>query len=203
MTQQILIEHIDSAEAMITESRDQTGSLFLAGRMMAAEQRNLNGRNYPLSEISRAVQNINLRLKEGHHIPGELNHPSDLNINLANVSHIITEAWMEGNNAVGKCKVLNTPSGLIVKALIEGGFKPGVSSRGTGNVNHQGMVEDFQFVTLDIVAQPSGPGCYPDIIREAVENTKVKTLAEAVLEDEKAQDHFKKAIYKFMNSIVK
>lgn len=203
MKQQILIEHFNPVEAALVESRDASKNLYLAGRMMAAEQKNLNGRNYPLAEISRAVNQINAKIKEGAYIMGELNHPDNLSIDLKNVSHCITEAWMDGPNAVGKCKILNTPSGQIVQSLIEGGLKLGVSSRGTGNVNHQGIVEDFSFVTLDIVAQPSGPGCYPDVVREAVNDKRVMSLAEAMQHDPKAQAYFKKEIAKFISSITK
>lgn len=203
MKQQILIERFSPSQAQLIESRDAERNLYLAGRMMAAEQKNLNQRVYPRTEIERAVGLINEKIKEGAYIMGELNHPDNLSIDLKNVSHIITEAWMDGDNAVGKCKVLNTPSGQIVKNLIEGGVKLGVSSRGTGNVTNEGIVEDFAFVTLDIVAQPSGPGCYPDVVRESVENTKIMTLAEAVVHDEKAQKYLKAEIQKFLESLMK
>lgn len=203
MKKQILIERFSPSQAQLIESRDAERNLYLAGRMMAAEQKNLNQRVYPRAEIERAVGLINEKIKEGIYIMGELNHPDNLSIDLKNVSHIITEAWMDGNNAVGKCKILNTPSGQIVKNLIEGGVKLGVSSRGTGNVTNEGIVEDFSFVTLDIVAQPSGPGCYPDVVRESVENTKIMTLAEAVVHDEKAQKYLKAEIQKFLNSLIK
>lgn len=198
-----LFEEFTPDQAQLVESRDAQKNLYLAGRMMAAEQENLNKRKYPLSEIARAVGLINQRIKEGQFIMGELNHPDNLSIDLKNVSHCITEAWMDGNNAVGKCKVLNTPSGQIVQSLIEGGLKLGVSSRGTGNVNHQGIVEDFSFVTLDIVAQPSGPGCYPDVVRESLENKKILSLAEAVVHDPKAQKYFKAEIQKFIANLTK
>jgi hypothetical protein len=201
--QQILIERLNPVEAQLTESRDAERNLYLSGRMMAAEQKNLNQRVYPRSEIERAVKAINEKCKEGAYVMGELNHPDNLSIDLKNVSHIITEAYMDGDNAVGKCKILNTPSGLIVKSLIEGGVKLGVSSRGTGNVTTEGIVEDFSFVTVDIVAQPSGPGCYPDVVRESVENQKIVTLAEAVRHDPKAQKYFKEEIQKFIASITK
>ena len=203
MKQQVLIEHFSPSVAQLVESRDTDKNLYLSGRMMAAEQKNLNQRIYPLAEISRAVELINGRIKEGAYIMGELNHPDNLSIDLKNVSHIITEAWMDGANAVGKCKILNTPSGLIVQNLINGGVKLGVSSRGTGNVTNEGIVEDFAFVTLDIVAQPSGPGCYPDVVREAVENPKIMTLAEAVREDAKAQKYLANEIKKFMEALTK
>ena len=203
MKQQLLIEHLNPVAAALVESRDQMKNLYLSGRIMAAEQQNLNKRVYPRAEIQRAVGLIAEKAKEGAYIMGELNHPDNLSVDLKNVSHIITEAWMDGDNAVGKCKILNTPSGLIVQNLIEGGVKLGVSSRGTGNVTTEGVVEDFAFVTLDIVAQPSGPGCYPDVVRESVENTKILSLAEAVQHDKKAQQYLTAEIKKFISSITK
>lgn len=202
MKQQLLIERMNPMQAALMESRDAHKNLYLAGRMMAAEQKNLNQRVYPRTEIERAVSMISEKAQSGEFIMGELNHPDNLGIDLKNVSHIITEAWMDGDNAMGKCRILNTPSGEIVKNLIEGGVKLGVSSRGTGNVTNEGVVEDFAFVTLDIVAQPSGPGCYPDVVRESVENTKILTLAEAVVNDEKAQKYLKAEIKKFLESLM-
>lgn len=203
MKQQLLIERFSPAEAKLVESRDSNKSLFLAGRMMAAEQKNLNQRIYPLAEIKRAVDLINEKAKEQTYVCGELNHPDNLSIDLKNVSHIITEAWMDGNNALGKCKILNTPSGQIVQSLIDGGVRLGVSSRGTGNVSSTGLVEDFSFVTMDIVSQPSGPGCYPDVVRESAENTKIMTLAEAVVHDKTAQKYLTVEINKFIAEITK
>jgi hypothetical protein len=201
--QQLLIEHLTPVAAALTESRDQEKNLYLAGRIMAAEQQNLNKRMYPRSEIEKAVGFIIEKAKEGAFVMGELNHPDNLSVDLKNVSHIITEAWMDGDNAIGKCKVLNTPSGMIVQNLIAGGVKLGVSSRGTGNVTSEGVVEDFAFVTLDIVAQPSGPGCYPDVVRESVQNTKILTLAEAVVHDKKAQKYLTLEIQKFISSLTR
>ena len=203
MKQQLLIERFAPSEAQLIESRDAQKNIYLSGRIMAAEQKNLNQRVYPKSEIERAVGFIMEKAKEGAFVMGELNHPDNLSVDLKNVSHIITEAWMDGNNAVGKCKVLNTPSGQIVQELINGGVKLGVSSRGTGNVTTEGVVEDFAFVTLDIVAQPSGPGCYPDVVRESVETPKIMSLAEAVVHDPKAQKYLKAEITKFLESIMK
>jgi hypothetical protein len=201
MQKQLLIERFNPAEAALMESRDAEKNLYLAGRIMTAEQKNLNQRIYPKSEIERAVAFISEKAKEQQYILGELNHPDNLSIDLKNVSHIITEAWMDGDNAVGKCKILNTPSGNIVQQLINGGVKLGVSSRGTGNVTSEGVVEDFAFVTLDIVAQPSGPGCYPDVVRESLEHTKIITLAEAVVHDPKAQKYFEAEVKKFIKSL--
>jgi hypothetical protein len=177
------------------------GDLYLKGIMMMAEIKNGNGRIYPLEEIRKAVESAQLKIKSGHYILGELNHPDTLSINLANVSHCITECSMAGNNAVGKMKLINTPSGNIAKALIDAGVRLGVSSRGTGNVNESGSVSDFSFVTVDIVYQPSAPEAYPNVVQEALGNKKVLSLAEALVDDKKAQAYFKKEMKAFLESL--
>lgn len=196
----LLTEQLTPVASALTEMR-KGNDLYLNGILMQAALKNGNGRVYPVEEISAAVTTAAKRITEGHYILGELNHPDVLNINLANVSHAITEIRMDRNNAMGKMKLLNTPSGNIAKGLIEGGVRLGVSSRGTGNVNEGGNVSDFSFVTVDIVYQPSAPDAYPNIVREALENTKVLTLAEAMVEDPKAQAHFKKQIKAFLESL--
>lgn len=198
----LLQEHLSPSVAHLCEMR-KGQDLYLKGIMMQADLKNGNGRVYPLSEISKAVEEAQKRIKEGFNIMGELNHPDTLSINLDRVSHIITEVAMDGSNAIGKMKLLNTPTGNIAKALIEGGVRLGVSSRGTGNVNESGDVSDFSFVTVDIVSQPSAPNAYPDAVMESMGNKKVMSLAEAVVHDKKAQAYFKKEIMGLLEAIRK
>lgn len=198
---QLLSEHLNPVVASLREMKTASGDLYLNGIMMQAELTNGNGRSYPLAEISKAVDEAAKRIAEGHFILGELNHPDVLSINLANVSHAITEVRMDGNNAIGKMKLLNTPSGNIAKGLIEGGVRLGVSSRGTGNVNESGKVADFSFVTVDIVSQPSAPDAYPNVVQEAMNNNKVLSLAEAMVHDPKAQAYFKKEMTAFLDAL--
>ena len=197
---QLLTEDIFSSP--LNEMR-KGADLFLKGIMMQAELKNGNGRVYPLAEITKAVESAQEKIKSGHYILGELNHPDTLTINLANVSHCITEVSMDGNNAIGKMKLLNTPSGHIAKGLLEGGVRLGVSSRGTGNVNEGGGVTDFSFVTVDIVSQPSAPEAYPNLVAEALGSRKVMSLAESMVHDKKAQAYFKKEINALIEAITK
>lgn len=199
---QLLTEQLSPSVAMISEMRKGT-DLFLSGILMQSECRNGNGRIYSSKDMARVVSEASKQIAAGQSILGELNHPTELSINLANVSHMITEMRMDGNNAVGKMKILNTPSGNIAKALIEGGVRLGVSSRGTGNVNEAGQVSDFNMVCIDIVNNPSAPDAYPNVIQEALGNKKVLTLAEAVVHDAKAQAYFRKEVKAFLEAISK
>lgn len=200
---QLLKEYLAPNITNLTETKRVGGDLYLSGIMMQAALKNGNGRVYPINEITRAVEECQAKIKAGNYIMGELNHPDTLSINLQNVSHAITEIFMDGNNAVGKMKLLNTPAGNIAKGIMEGGVRLGVSSRGTGNVAESGDVSDFAFVTMDIVSQPSAPDAYPNVVAEAMGSNKVMSLAEAVVHDPKAQAYFKKEIESLLEAIRK
>ena len=199
----VLIEHLSpSVSNLMVVENQKTNDSYLSGIFMQANVVNGNHRVYPMTEIKNAVDSVNKRISEGLSVYGELNHPDNLNIDLNNVSHIITEMRMDGANAIGKAKVLNTPKGQIVKAIIEGGGKLGVSSRGSGNVV-EGKVNTFSLVTVDIVATPSAPGAYPSHVMEALyDSQKIQTLAEAVIHDQKAQKHLAFEVKKFLDSLL-
>lgn len=199
----VLIENIrPEAANLIIEDNQKTRSSYLSGIFMQADVLNGNQRKYPLSEIAAAVTDINRRIKEGLSVFGELNHPDNLSIDLNNVSHIITEMYMDGANAIGKARIIeNHPKGQIVKAILEAGGKLGVSSRGSGNVN-EGIVSQFSLVTVDIVATPSAPNAFPGHVMESMqENKKIMTLAESVIHDDTAQKYFKKELASFFEKL--
>jgi hypothetical protein len=193
-------------ELELTEATGKNGkSLVLSGILMQADVKNRNNRIYPKKEIEKAVNTINERLRGGESILGELDHPQSLTINLDRVSHVLTEAVMDGSNAIGKLKLVDTPMGKIAKELINSGVKLGVSSRGTGRVAEGGKVDDYHFATMDIVAQPSAPGAFPNSVMESLNlasnRKQIETLSEAVLHDEAAQKYFKTEILKFIESL--
>lgn len=189
---------------LITESSQDGKDMWLSGIFMQASIKNRNGRLYPINELAAAVKTAEQRIKEQKGLLGELDHPQTLTINLDRVSHVITELRMDGNNVHGKAKLVNTPMGNIAKELIRAGFQPGVSSRGAGTVNESGGVTGFQFVTVDIVAQPSAPNAYPNTVYEGLQAAKngkqIMSLAESVRHDDAAQKYFKKEIMKWLNS---
>jgi len=193
-------------ELELTEATGKNGkSLVLSGILMQADVKNRNNRIYPKKEIEKAVNTINERLRGGESILGELDHPQSLTINLDRVSHVLTEAVMDGSNALGKLKLVDTPMGKIAQELINSGVKLGVSSRGTGRVAEGGKVDDYHFATMDIVAQPSAPGAFPNSVMESLNlasnRKQIETLSEAVLHDEAAQKYFKTEILKFIESL--
>jgi hypothetical protein len=200
----LLEEELSPATANLIEESSRDGkNVWLSGVYMQAELKNRNGRVYPLQEIANAVNVANERIKDSNGILGELDHPQTLTINLDRVSHVITEMRMEGNNAYGKARLMDTPMGNIARELVNAGVRLGVSSRGAGSVGTDGGVQSFQFVTVDIVAQPSAPGAVPDSIYESLMHNRhgaeAVSLAEQVRHDPAAQKYFKREFQRFLS----
>ena len=135
----------------------QEGAVYLVGRIQTADKKNGNGRVYPMKVLKKEVDNYKKIVADGR-ATGELDHPDDSVINLKNVSHMITDCWWEGKDVMGKIKVLDTPSGRILKDLINAGVKLGISSRGLGSVKES--MGNFELICFDIVSEPSTPNAY-------------------------------------------
>ena len=159
---------------IVEENKDGKKDYFIEGIFMQSEIKNRNGRIYPKEVIQNEVKRYNKEFVNKDRAFGELGHPEGPTINLDKVSHLITKLEEDGNNFVGRAKILSTPNGQIVKNLINDGAKLGVSSRGLGSLEQkngaQYVKNDFQLATAaDIVADPSAPEAFVEGIMEGVE----------------------------------
>ena len=164
------------------KARVAKGAIILSGVMQMSETQNGNGRVYPHAILEREISSYVKMVKERRAL-GELDHPDSSVINLSNASHLVTDIWMDGKKCMGKIEVLNTPSGNVLKELVNAGVKLGISSRGMGSVSERNgvtMVEDdFQLICFDMVSEPSTPGAF--MMREAKEfNNNVFTKADKI-----------------------
>ena len=168
----LITEHLEKLE-YITEEKDGKKQTFIEGVFMQAEKENRNKRIYPKEVLAEATKKyVSEQVKTGRAV-GELNHPDGPQINLDKVSHRITDLKWEGNDVVGRALILDTPMGKIVKGLVEGGCKLGVSSRGMGTVEQKEgktyVKNDYVLSTVDIVQDPSAPSAFVEGIMEGVE----------------------------------
>tara|TARA_R100000152_G_C6717627_1_gene144123 strand:+ start:75 stop:725 length:651 start_codon:yes stop_codon:yes gene_type:complete len=164
----------ENAIEFITEENNGQKSHYIKGVFMQAEQKNRNGRIYPKKVLDEQVRKYINNYVIQNRAFGELGHPDGPVVNLERVSHMIKELNEDGNNWVGKAKIMDTPYGKIVKNLIDEGAKLGVSSRGMGslkNVKGTNIVQDdFHLATAaDIVADPSAPEAFVEGVMEGKE----------------------------------
>ena len=148
-------------------------NFFIKGPYMMAEGVNRNKRVYPLEEMQREVKRYNNFMVKTGRAMGELNHPTTADVDLERACHLVTELSQDGNVFYGKSKVLSTPTGLIVRSLINDGVRVGMSSRALGQLipesGQDGVnrVKDFKLVAIDCVADPSFPKAFVNGILES------------------------------------
>ena len=166
MSKQVLIEtfQFTPKPVVLTEGKSTNGNVLVEGILATAEVKNGNGRYYAKDLWQREINKYMENVKQNRAM-GELDHPESSIINLKNVSHKINKMWWDGDNVLGVIEILPTPSGNIVKSLIENKIPVGVSSRGMGSLKPmgEGMMEvqdDFELVAWDFVSTPSNPGSY-------------------------------------------
>ena len=160
---------IESSIEEVHEGLTKVKNFFITGPFLQAELVNGNKRVYPKAVLEREVEShIKTKITERRAL-GELGHPPTSEINLDRVSHLITELRMDGNTAFGKAKILDTPCGKIARALMESNVRLGVSSRGLGSLKNGIVQNDYKLICVDIVSDPSGPGCFVDGIMEGKE----------------------------------
>ena len=152
------------------------GHLVFPAKLQEADIENGNGRVYPRNVLLREIQNYQ-KIVEDRRALGECDHPDDSVVNLKNASHMVNRIWWEGNDVVGTIKVLNTPSGNILRGLYESGVKFGFSSRALGSLQEgkggaQLVQDDLQLICFDAVSEPSAPGAYIMEGKEATQLTE-------------------------------
>ncbi|HPM21449.1 MAG TPA: primosomal protein [Thermotogota bacterium] len=180
MKRQLLTEWIPFENVnknLITESINNGTDLILTGVMQRANAKNHNGRIYPFEILDRELQKYKKVISENRAL-GELDHPESYTINLSNVSHMIVSAdWNDKQEIIGKVKILNTPSGNIIKNLLAADVLLGISSRGIGSVEEidestTKILDDFELICWDFVSTPSTQLAY---MKKVNENVLIKT----------------------------
>ena len=171
----LITEINEEVQILTEEAEDGKKNFFIEGIFMQAEQKNRNGRMYPVGILAKEATRYIQEYVNKNRAYGELGHPDGPTINLERVSHMIKELRQEGNNFYGKAKIMDTPYGNIVKNLISEGACVGVSTRGMGSLVERNdgvkvVKDDFYLATAaDIVADPSAPDAFVRGIMEGKE----------------------------------
>ena len=191
----LITEQTSEVKYLVEKKENGSNSMFIEGIFMQTEKENKNGRMYRKNIMEKALKDYWSLIQEKRSL-GELGHPPNPQINLNNVSHLITNLKFEGNDVIGRAKILDTPMGKIAKNFIEEGVRLGVSSRGLGSLKEVNGInevqDDFYLATVDIVADPSAPEAFVQGIMESAEWIFENGIWKAV-QIEQAQQTIKKA----------
>ena len=181
---QVIVDYIpfEISPQQINEAmKENNGKLVVKGVLQRAEAKNQNGRVYPREILVRESKKYDENFVKQKRALGELDHPDSSVVNLQNVSHNVTEMHFEGDNLVGTCEILTTPSGNILRELFKNGIKLGISSRGLGSVEMvqeangdtvSKVGDDFELIAFDFVSNPSTHGAFLYPMNESVDNSQ-------------------------------
>lgn len=165
---------LEETQILTESTKDGKKCMYIHGIFMQANKKNRNGRIYPREILESAVDIYTKDLVSKNRAMGELNHPQRLNIDPAEACHLITELTWDGDDIIGKARILEgTPKGAILKGLVEGGVCMGVSSRAAGSLkkNRSGINEvqkDLRISAVDSVTDPSAPDAFVQGLMEGV-----------------------------------
>ena len=181
---QVIVDYIPFSitPQQINEAmKENNGKLVVKGVLQRAEAKNQNGRVYPREILVRESKKYDENFVKQNRALGELDHPDSSVVNLQNVSHNVKEMHFEGDNLVGTCEILTTPSGNILRELFKNGIKLGISSRGLGSVEMvqeangdtvSKVGDDFELIAFDFVSNPSTHGAFLYPMNESVNNSQ-------------------------------
>ncbi len=199
----LITETTQDVKFLTEKKEDGSKGYFIEGIFMQTEKENRNGRIYRKGIMESALNEYQ-GLIESKRSLGELGHPPNPQINLNQVSHLITRLNFEGNDVYGRAKILDTPMGKIAKNLIDEGVSFGVSSRGLGSIKEVNGInevqDDFHLATVDIVADPSAPDAFVQGIMESAEWILDNGVWKSV-QIEQARKTIKKANKAELNSV--
>ena len=160
----LITENIEEIKYLTETTESGKKSLYIQGPFLVGERANRNRRLYKMDTLREEVKRYTDEYISANRALGELDHPDSSVVELKNASHIVTEIEMRGKDVIGKVKVLDTPAGRILKDLVRGGVKLGISSRGLGSVKASSgknlVQEDFQLICFDFVSDPSTVGAF-------------------------------------------
>ena len=134
----LIKEHTEEVKYLVEEKLGKGKEYFIEGVFLQSNLKNRNGRVYPVEILDNEVKRYNDEYVNKNRAFGELGHPDSPTINLDRVSHMIKSLRRDGDNFIGKAKIMDTPYGKIVKSLIDEGATLGVSSRGMGSLDQIG-----------------------------------------------------------------
>src|ERR1035437_652341 len=190
----LMTETSHDVESLI-ENTSSGKKYVVVGRFATGDEKNANGRIYESSVLHPAMQKyVNEKVSAGRGF-GEMNHPQSPQVNFERVVMVIESMQPDGSHWNGKANIIDEGLGKIVIAIMEKGGQVGVSTRALGTLREGAngvkyVNNDLMFSAVDVVSDPSGPGCF---VRGIMESISYEMLEDGTV-IQLAVDSFKKKI---------
>ena len=116
-------------------------------KICQADVPNKNNRVYPASVLETVAQSQKPIL-------GTVGIPEGWEIPLDQISHQVTNLRIEDGYLVGNVTILETEAGKAAEALLSSA-SPDFRMRGTGLVSKDGVISDYELISIDLVMNGS------------------------------------------------
>jgi len=132
--------------------------------LLRVDELNLNRRIYPKDIILEIINDEKFQNKlKTRQFVGFIGQPVNsfnLNRDIKDASHILTDIYLDGNNLFGEIEILDTPAGLtLLQNLKDGKVNFGMALNGVGdgywNENDEFIVDSLEILSFDYVHNPS------------------------------------------------
>lgn len=144
-----------STPGTMSVSTGPDGLMHLEGVFGVCGIRNRNQRVYEYNNYKKCIDELQMIIERDGGVAGEMEHPTDLNTHIDNISHKVERISIDENGVVrGRIALLDTVAGKNAQALVRGGLPLFISSRGFGEEDSQGNVKLEGIVTYDLVGTP-------------------------------------------------
>lgn len=146
---------VEMSTSALNVDKSENKDYVLEGVFGQIDQKNRNNRIYTEDEYVPQIEALQAKIKSSK-LLGELDHPTQFDTSLKNVSHIVEELFYDKDTKEvrGKIRLLDTDAGRQAKALVDAGVPLQISSRAAGAVESNGKVKIKQLFTYDLVADP-------------------------------------------------
>lgn len=147
--------------------------------------KNQNGRVYPTALMQKAIEEAKPKMNRRELNSQACEHPEQSLVTPTNVSHTIINAYIKNVEVEVDGKkirrdvlftdwlVLPTRDGTTLITLLKNGVSVPVSIRGLGSCDENGMVDDYEFLGVDCVANASSKVHSTMYVSESVEVSAV------------------------------
>lgn len=173
--------------------QDEEKFFYIRGKFATIEQINNNKRIYPRALWEREVAKYQTQIENGTiNTLMEWEHPKGrLTVDPKNAVAKITKLWIEGDYVMGEAVIFDTPQAETIKSMIRHGVKISVSSRASGSVGADRVVNNFNLITFDIVTNPSDQSATMSGVFESedLEDLPIREEDEAIHTTENLEDN--------------
>ena len=113
---------VERSSSALTVDKNENKDYVLEGIFGQIDQKNRNNRIYTEDEYVPQIEALQAKIKSSK-LLGELDHPTQFDTSLKNVSHIVEELYYDKDTKEvrGKIRLLDTDAGRQAKALVDAG----------------------------------------------------------------------------------